>query len=83
MQSFILSPGERFDFLVECNQEPGSYWILAETLEIITSGPAHIGEAILEYAENPLSGTDYDNDVCLNFITMTHICLTNLLHIVH
>lgn len=47
--------------------------IIAETLEIITSGPRHLGEAILTYDENPLRGTDYDNDVSLNSNTTAGI----------
>lgn len=33
-ESFIINPGERFDFLVDADQEVGNYWIRGESLEV-------------------------------------------------
>ena len=58
VQSFIISPGERFDFIVEGTEPAGCYWIRAETLE---QGVHHTTEAILQYSSNPLENQDYDD----------------------
>lgn len=68
VESFIVSPGERLDFLINGTQTPGCYWIWAETLEVnITTDerpfPRHRAEAILQYEGSGLSGTNYDDDV--------------------
>ncbi len=33
-ESFILNPGERFDFLLNANQEIGNYWVRAVSMEV-------------------------------------------------
>ncbi|XP_033746718.1 laccase-like [Pecten maximus] len=50
-ESFIFSPGERFDFILTANQSVDNYWIRA-----VTIGPNNfrIGEAILRYKNAPL-----------------------------
>ena len=35
-ESFIINPGERYDFVITANQTIGSYWIRANTLEVYT-----------------------------------------------
>ncbi|XP_021370300.1 laccase-3-like isoform X2 [Mizuhopecten yessoensis] len=45
-ESFIISPGERYDFILHANQPIGNYWIRAESLE---SNNMHKAEAILRY----------------------------------
>ena len=34
VESFIINPGERFDFLLTANQELGNYWIRAVSMEV-------------------------------------------------
>ena len=60
--------GERYDFLLEANNDGGNFWIVAETVEVdySSSGPPyaslnHTAEAILHYvgSEKPTS-KDYD-----------------------
>ena len=36
VESFIVNPGERFDFLLTANQTIGNYWIRADSLEVDT-----------------------------------------------
>ncbi|KAI8781445.1 laccase [Biomphalaria glabrata] len=48
VESFIINPGERFDFIVDANQAVNNYWIRAETLEVNVSN--HIAFAIFRYA---------------------------------
>ena len=33
-ESFIINPGERYDFIITANQTIGNYWIRADTLEV-------------------------------------------------
>mgnify|MGYP003686564855 FL=1 len=55
VESFIIYPGERFDFTLYADQEPGSYLFVAETLEVLGSSvdEYHAAEAILHYANTP------------------------------
>ena len=50
--SFIIYPGQRFDFLLHANQEPGIYWIRA-LLAVKPFSRAPLGEAILKYKGAP------------------------------
>lgn len=34
VESFIINPGERFDFLITANQTVGNYWIRGESIEV-------------------------------------------------
>ena len=34
VESFIINPGERFDFLLTANQSVGNYWLRAESMEV-------------------------------------------------
>jgi len=34
VESFIINPGERFDFLLTTNQSVGNYWIRGESIEV-------------------------------------------------
>ncbi|KAF6033535.1 hypothetical protein EB796_008155 [Bugula neritina] len=68
VESFILSPGERFDFLLTADETVGRYWIFAETTEVKNVAsqtrptPRHRAEAILEYEEaGPMPDTNYNN----------------------
>ena len=61
VQSFIISPGERFDFIINATQTPDCYCIRAETLEVLSNGKKHSAEAVLRYNESS-SVTD---QVCL------------------
>ncbi len=44
----IIHSGERFDFILDADQEVNNYWIRAETLEANIQG-THMAEAILRY----------------------------------
>lgn len=46
-ESFIINPGERFDFLLTANQEVSNYWIRAVSMEANVYN--HTTEAILHY----------------------------------
>lgn len=35
VESFIVNPGERFDFIVQANQTVGNYWIRVQSMEVI------------------------------------------------
>ncbi|OWF55804.1 laccase-1-like [Mizuhopecten yessoensis] len=49
-ESFVINPGERYDFTMITNQTAENYWVRAETLEI---GITHKTEAILHYSNGP------------------------------
>ena len=34
VESFIINPGERFDFIVDANQTVGNYWVRGESIEV-------------------------------------------------
>lgn len=46
-ESFVINPGERFDFVINANQSVGNYWIRGKTLEVTPRNT--IAEAILRY----------------------------------
>jgi FtsP/CotA-like multicopper oxidase with cupredoxin domain len=46
-ESFVIWPGERFDFLIIANRPIGNYWVRAELLA--TNNIAPVAEAILRY----------------------------------
>ncbi|XP_064606396.1 uncharacterized protein LOC135471205 [Liolophura sinensis] len=46
VQSFIINPGERYDFILTANNSIANYWIRSKTLEIEYN---HIAEARLHY----------------------------------
>ena len=50
VESFIINPGERFDFIIDANRDVGNYWIRAKTLEVDVN---HTAEAILRYDSAP------------------------------
>ncbi|KAK3579382.1 hypothetical protein CHS0354_029684 [Potamilus streckersoni] len=50
VESFVINPGERFDFILIANQSVSNYWIRAETLEV---NKGHRTEAILRYRGAP------------------------------
>ncbi|KAK3579372.1 hypothetical protein CHS0354_029673 [Potamilus streckersoni] len=52
VESFIINPGESFDFILVANQAVSNYWIRARTLEIDKN---HRTEAILRYDGAPIS----------------------------
>lgn len=47
VESFVINPGERYDFLLEANQSYGNYWVRTVSMEANVSG--HNAEAILHY----------------------------------
>ena len=64
IESFIATPGERFDVEVACDQPTGNYWIHAESMVDNDVYRHHDGLAILRYAgadkEDPSAATvDY------------------------
>ncbi|XP_064606091.1 uncharacterized protein LOC135470972 [Liolophura sinensis] len=54
VESFVINPGERFDFILNATQPVGNYWIRGETLEVEVN---HTLEAILHYHGAP-TGVD-------------------------
>ena len=73
MDYIVIDSGERYDFLLEENQEGGDYWIRAETFEVMVSSRnpttppytfyEHNVEAILHY-----SGSDKPNSTEYEYI---------------
>ncbi|KAK3101843.1 hypothetical protein FSP39_006762 [Pinctada imbricata] len=62
VESFIIQPGERFDFILQANQYPKNYLLVAETLETQQSlaqstSSYHAAEAIIRY-----TGTSVNDD---------------------
>ena len=55
VESFLVYPGERIDFTVQAEQEPGNYLLVAESLEVLETSvdEYHAAEAILHYAYPP------------------------------
>ena len=37
VQSFIINPGERYDFMLTANQEVDNYWIRAKSIQVNNS----------------------------------------------
>ena len=54
VESFIIHPGERYDFILHANKATGNYWVRGQTLEV---NRRTLAEAILHYQgaaiENP------------------------------
>lgn len=42
VESFIINPGERYDFLLRANQAYGNYWIRAVSLEVREISPSYV-----------------------------------------
>ena len=55
VESFIVYPGERIHCTVHAVQEPGTYLLVAEGLEVLETSvdEYHAAEAILHYANTP------------------------------
>ncbi|XP_057293172.1 LOW QUALITY PROTEIN: uncharacterized protein LOC130621837 [Hydractinia symbiolongicarpus] len=47
VESFIINPGERFDFLLKADKSDGNYWIRANSMEADVAN--HTAKAILHY----------------------------------
>lgn len=60
-ESFIINPGERYDFTLTANQPVGNYWIRSESME---SNNMHKAEAILRYDTAPLQDPVSSRKVC-------------------
>lgn len=58
VESFIIQPGERIDFLLTTDQPAGNYLLVAETIEVEPEARSeyHAAEAIIHY--NEASSTD-------------------------
>ncbi|XP_057293169.1 LOW QUALITY PROTEIN: uncharacterized protein LOC130621834 [Hydractinia symbiolongicarpus] len=51
VESFIINPGERFDFLLKADKSDGNYWIRSDSIEVIQKGEVeHTSKAILRYS---------------------------------
>ncbi|XP_048742279.2 uncharacterized protein LOC125655810 [Ostrea edulis] len=50
VDSFVINPGERYDFSIVANQSVGNYWIRGKTLEVTRTT---VAEAILRYDGAP------------------------------
>ncbi|XP_061179028.1 uncharacterized protein LOC133187625 [Saccostrea echinata] len=55
VESFIIHPGERFDFTVRTSKEPDTYLFVAESLEVLdpSLNEYHAAEAIIHYKGSP------------------------------
>ncbi|KAH3694262.1 hypothetical protein DPMN_081702 [Dreissena polymorpha] len=61
VESFVINPGERFDFEIMANQPVGNYWIRGITLE---KGQNHRADAILHYINASTSQPQTSRHVC-------------------
>ncbi|XP_052701188.1 uncharacterized protein LOC128178184 [Crassostrea angulata] len=64
VESFIIHPGERYDFTVIANQNPGTYLLVAETIEDLSrKSPSeyHAAEAIIRYKGTSLTYPNKDS----------------------
>ncbi|XP_052258048.1 uncharacterized protein LOC127862822 [Dreissena polymorpha] len=61
VESFVINPGERFDFEIMANQPVGNYWIRGITLE---KGQNHRADAILHYINAPASQPQTSRQLC-------------------
>ncbi|CAG2189735.1 unnamed protein product [Mytilus edulis] len=76
VESFIINPGERIDFLMVANQNPGTYLLVAETLEVEAKqrNQYNVAEAIIFYntSQNKinLNPPKAKEEVCLTTCTV-------------
>lgn len=61
VESVVVTPGERYNFILETNQRPDNYWIRGETLDRRFAKKA---EAILNYNGVPVSEPVSEKTVC-------------------
>ncbi|KAL3853436.1 hypothetical protein ACJMK2_016973 [Sinanodonta woodiana] len=61
VESFIINPGESFDFVLVANQAVSNYWIRAHTLEMDKN---HRTEAILRYHGAPIADPTTSRMTC-------------------
>ncbi|XP_011431022.3 uncharacterized protein [Magallana gigas] len=66
VESFIIHPGERYDFTLSANKNPDTYLLVAESIEDLSSkNPReyHAAEAFIHYKERAFSykGKDSEN----------------------
>ncbi|KAH9508127.1 fatty-acyl coenzyme A oxidase [Bulinus truncatus] len=69
VESFIINPGERYDFVINTTNDVNNYWIRAETLEVNVTN--HIALAILRYKNSTETYPQTTRRNC----TMNHKCL--------
>uniref|UniRef100_A0A8W8HU07 L-ascorbate oxidase n=1 Tax=Magallana gigas TaxID=29159 RepID=A0A8W8HU07_MAGGI len=65
VESFIIHPGERYDFTFLANQDPDIYLLVAESIEDLrTKNPPeyHAAEALIRYKGNAKTTKDRDNN---------------------
>ncbi|XP_078312879.1 uncharacterized protein LOC111102118 [Crassostrea virginica] len=76
VESFIIYPGERIDFTLQAVQEPSTYLLVAESLEVLDSSvdEYHAAEAILHYAKTPYISNP--PKATPNICTSTKPCIT-------
>ena len=77
-ESFIIHPGERYDFTVTTNKNPGSYLLVAESIEDLShKSPReyHAAEAIIRYKDTPFQYLSRDVPEQVHCTSLTP-CLT-------
>lgn len=60
-ESFVINPGERFDFEITADQTVGNYWIRGVILE---KDKPHVAEAILRYSGAPNKEPSTSRQTC-------------------
>ncbi|XP_050412927.2 uncharacterized protein LOC126827526 [Patella vulgata] len=60
-ESFVINPGERYDFRIRADKPVDNYWIRAKTLEV---GVDHFGLAILRYEGAPDTDPNSSRQTC-------------------
>lgn len=67
-ESFVINPGERFDFEITTNQSIGNYWVRGITVE---KDRPHVAEAILRYTGAAIAEPTTSRQQC----TQSNPCL--------
>ena len=67
-ESFIIAPGERYDFILDASQPVGNYWVRGETLDREFMKRA---KAILSYHGAPSSEPTSQKTVCTSISKCT------------
>lgn len=78
VESFIIHPGERYDFTLIANKSPNTYLLVAESIEDLSSKTPreyHAAEAFIHYKEATFMYKNKDNDI-QSHCTSASPCIT-------
>ncbi|XP_062566058.1 uncharacterized protein LOC134228421 [Saccostrea cucullata] len=75
VESFIIHPGERFDFILKTDKNPRTYLLVAESIEVIPPNlnQYRAAEAIIQYKKSPFM---YPSKATYNPCSKENPCIT-------